>query len=53
MTKKQLDGFDLDDFFESLSVFCANDLFLELMRKHNDPEDAYHFRLFEFVVLGN
>ena len=22
------------------------------MRKHNDPEDAYHFRLFDFVVLG-
>ena len=23
------------------------------MRKHNDPEDAYHFSLFEFVVLGS
>ena len=23
------------------------------MRKHNDPEDAYHFRLFDFVVLGS
>ncbi len=23
------------------------------MRKHNDPEDAYNFCLFEFVVLGN
>ena len=23
------------------------------MRKHNDPEDAYHFRLFEFHVLGS
>ena len=23
------------------------------MRKHSDPEDAYHFRLFDFVVLGS
>ena len=23
------------------------------MRKHNDPGDAYHFRLFDFVVLGS
>ena len=23
------------------------------MRKHNDPQDSYHFRLFEFVVLGS
>ena len=23
------------------------------MRKHNDPEDAYHYRLFEYVVLGS
>ena len=23
------------------------------MRKHNDPEDAHHFRLFEFLVLGS
>ena len=30
--------------FESIST---------LMRKHNDPEDAYHFRLFDFVVLSS
>ena len=23
------------------------------MRKHNDSEDAYHFRLFNFVLLGS
>ena len=23
------------------------------MRTHNDPENAYHFRLFDFVVLGS
>ena len=53
MTKKQLDGYALNDSFGSLTVFSENNLFSALMRKHNDPEDAYHFRLFDFVVLGS
>ncbi len=46
--KKQLDGFSLDDSFGSLTIFCAHNLFSDLMCKHNDPEDAYHLCLFEF-----
>jgi hypothetical protein len=53
MTKKQLDGYELDDTFGSLSVFAEKNLFSMLLRKHNDPEDAYHLRLFDFVVLGS
>ena len=53
MTKKQLDGYELNDSFGSLTVFADINLFSTLMRKHNDPEDAYHFRLFDFVVLGS
>ena len=50
MTKKHLDGFELDDSFGSLTDFSETNLFSALMRKHNDPEDAHHFRLFEFLV---
>ena len=53
MTKKQLDGYELNDSFGSLTVFAEINLFSTLMRKHNDPDDAYHFRLFDFVVLGS
>ena len=53
MTKKQLDGYKLTDSFGSLTVFSEINLFSTLMRKHNDPEYAYHFRLFDFVVLGS
>ena len=50
MTKKQLDGYALTDSFGSLTVFSENNLFSALMRKHNDPEVAYHFRLFEILL---
>ena len=53
MTKQQLDRFKLKDSFGSLTDFSQQILFLALMCKHNDPEDAYHFRLFDFVVLGS
>ena len=53
VTQQHVDGFDLKDSFGSLHVLCASNLFSDLMRKHNDPEDVYHFRLFEFVVLGS
>ena len=53
ITKINLDGFDLDDSFGSLTVFSAQNLFSDLMRKYNDPDDACHFRLFDFVVLGS
>jgi hypothetical protein len=51
VTKKHVDGFDLKDSFCSLHALCETNLFSDFMRKHNDP--AYHFRLFEFVVLGS
>jgi hypothetical protein len=53
VTHQHLDGFNLKDSFGSLHVLCEANLFSDLMRKHNDPENAYHFRLFEFVVLGS
>jgi hypothetical protein len=51
VTKQHLDGFNLKDSFGSLHVRTKQ--FILLMHKHNDPEDAYHFRLFEFGVLGS
>ena len=36
MTKKQLDGYELNDSFGSLTVFSEINLFSTLMRKHND-----------------
>ncbi len=52
VTQQHVDGFDLKDSVGSLHELCASNLFSDLMRKHNDPEDSYHFSLFEFVVLG-
>jgi hypothetical protein len=52
-SQQHVDGFDLKDSFGSLHILCAPNLFSDLMRKHNDPQDAYHFSLFEFVVLGS
>ena len=45
--------FQLDDTFGALTDFSESNLFSALMRKHNEPEDAHHFRLFEFLVLGS
>ena len=54
LTKKHVDGFELDDTFGALTDFSESNLFSALIiRKHNDPEDANHFRLFEFLVLGS
>ena len=51
MTAKQV-GSETDDTFGNLLQFLEDHDFSDLMRKHNDPEDPYHFDLFEFVVLG-
>ena len=53
VTHQHLDCFNLKDSFGSLHVLCEANLFFDLVRKHNDPEDASYFRLFEFVVLGS
>ncbi len=53
VTQQHVDGFDLKDSFGSMHVLCASNMFSDLMRKHNDRREAYHFRLFEFVVLGS
>ena len=51
MTAKQV-GSETDDTFGNLLQFTEDHDFSDLMRKHNDLEDPYHFDLFEFVVLG-
>ena len=51
MTAKQV-GSETDDTFGNLLQFTEDHDFSDLMHKHNDPEDPYHFDLFEFVVLG-
>ncbi len=48
--KLHLDGFNLKVVFGSLHILCQNSLFSGPMRKHNDPDDAYHFCLFECCV---
>jgi hypothetical protein len=53
VTKKHMDGFDLEDSFGSLDVFCGNNLFSDLMREHNDPKDAYHFQPLWIVALDS
>ena len=53
LTKQHVDGFDLNDSFGSLTEFCEKNLFSTLMLKHNDAEDPYHLRPFDFVVLGS
>ena len=53
MTKRQLDGYQVNDSFGSLNVFSEINLFSTLVLKHNDADDAYRFRLFDFVVLGS
>ena len=39
-------GSEMDDTFGNLLQFTEDHDFSELMRKHNDPEDPYHFDLF-------
>jgi hypothetical protein len=53
LTKQHVDGFELDDSFGALTAFCEDNLFSTLLRKHNDAEDPYHLRLYDFVVLGS
>ncbi len=53
VTKQHLDSFNLKDSFGSLHILCDTNSFSNLMLKHNDPKDAYHFSLFEFVVLDS
>ena len=43
---------ETDDTFGNLLQFTEDHDFADLMQKHNDPEDRYHFDLFNFVVLG-
>ena len=52
LTAKHL-GSEMDDTFGNLVQFAEVNEFSALMRKHNDPEDPYHFKLYEFVLLGS
>ena len=45
-------GSETDDSFGTLLQFAQDNNFSALLSKHNDPEDPFHFNLFEFVVLG-
>ena len=44
---------ETDDTFGNLLQFAEGHDFSALLAKHNDPEDPYHFDLFDFVVLGS
>ena len=46
-------GSETDDSYGNLIKFAQDHDFSTLLTKHNDPEDPYHFNLFEFVVLGS
>ena len=48
-------GSEVDDSFGNLLKFAEDHDFFALLTKHNlnDPENPYHFNLFEFVVLGS
>jgi hypothetical protein len=46
-------GSETDDSFGTLLQFAQDNNFSELLSKHNDPEDPYHFDLFQFLVLGH
>ena len=52
MSSKHL-GSETDDSFGNLIKFTEDNDFSTLLTKHNDPEDPYHFGLFQFVVLGS
>jgi hypothetical protein len=39
--------------FAGTLEFCVSNDWRELLRKHNDPVDSYHFQLFESVVIGS
>jgi hypothetical protein len=53
LTKKRLEGAEIDDSFGSLTALCESNDWRELVRKHNDPDDSYHLRLFYSVVIGS
>ena len=52
LTLEQLNDLRIDDSFGSLVRFSDERLFAELLRRHNDEDDPYHFQLFEAFVIG-
>jgi hypothetical protein len=53
LMKKLLNGAEIDDSFGALTALCERNYWRELVRKHNDPDDSFHLRLFYFVVIGS
>ncbi len=51
-TIKQLQGFDIDNSFGSLTQFADAKWFRTLLDGNNDPEDDFHFDLYSPVVIG-
>ena len=43
----------MDDTFGNMVQFTEVNEFSALMRKHNDPEDPDHFKLYDFAFLGS
>ena len=43
----------MDDSFGQPSQFAGINQISDLMRKHNDCKEQYHFGLFEFVVIDS
>jgi hypothetical protein len=52
MTIRQLQGFNIDSTFGSLTQFADAKWFHTLLDRDNDPEDDFHFDLFSPVVIG-
>ena len=52
LTTDQLAGHAIDDSFGSLTRFSQRLNIMAFIDKHNDPDHAYHFDMFEPVVLG-
>ena len=52
LTIRQLQGFDIDSSFGSLTKFAEAKWFRTLLDRNNDPEDDFHFDLFSPIVIG-
>jgi hypothetical protein len=48
--QQMLQGAAVDDKFGSLTSFAEENRWSELVRKHNDEDDPYHLKLFEFCI---
>ncbi len=52
MQQQMLQGEAVDDKFGSVTTFAEENRWSERVRKHNDADDPYHLKLFEFCTIG-